>query len=71
MTVKFNKAWCLEYLNSVETESELYKAIIAEEPTYTDAYLRLSRLAKLRGDSRQALEYVDQAKENHIKKPGY
>lgn len=41
--------------------TEIYKKIVEEEPTYTDAYLRLSYLAKKRGDPKRSIDYVDQA----------
>jgi hypothetical protein len=34
-----------------------------------DAYMRLAYLARKRGDIRRALEYIEDAKKNHIKKP--
>lgn len=71
LTIKFNQGWCLEQLKDVAAATEIYKAIIAEEPTYTDAYLRLSLLAKSSGDVKRALQYAEEARENHIKKPGY
>lgn len=39
------------------------------EPTYVDAYLRLAYLARNRGDYKRALEYIEDAKKNHIKQP--
>ena len=49
----------MEQLRDIAGATDLYKAIIAEEPTYTDAYLRLSLLAKSRGDVKRALDYAD------------
>lgn len=71
MTLRFNQAWCFEQKEKTEVASDLYNAIIKEEPTYTDAYLRLSDMAKRRGEFQQALEYADQARANHVKKAGY
>ena len=39
--------------------NELYKKIIQEEPCYVDAYLRLSYLAKKRGNNKRAFEYLE------------
>ena len=55
LTVKFNLAWCLENSSEITQASEIYKKIIEEEPTYTDAYLRLSLLSQKRGDVAQSL----------------
>jgi tetratricopeptide (TPR) repeat protein len=50
LTLRFNKAWCCEQNQKSEEAADLYSAIIKEEPTYTDAYLRLSNMAKRRGE---------------------
>lgn len=39
------------------------------EPTYVDAYLKLAYLARNRGDIKRAIEYIEDAKKNQIKKP--
>jgi len=51
--------------------TEIYKKIIEQEPTYTDAHLRLAYLAKNRGDAKRAVEHSDNAIRNHLKKPGH
>lgn len=71
ISIKFNQAWCWESSSEIRLASETYKCIIREEPTYTDAYLRLSLLSKMRGDVTESLAYVDNALQNHIKKTGY
>lgn len=48
----------------------MYKAILEDEPAYVDATLRLSILARDRGDLKRALDYAEQARNNHVKKPG-
>jgi tetratricopeptide (TPR) repeat protein len=66
ITTRFNLACSLEKNLQIGDASELFKAIISEEPTYTDAYLRLAYLARTRGDVKRALEYVDMASKNLI-----
>ena len=61
ITVSFNLAWCKENNSEIDLAAETYKKIIEEEPTYTDAYLRLSLIAKSRGDVSQSISHVDQA----------
>ena len=61
ITIKFNLAWCMENNNDIDRASETYLKIIEEEPTYTDAYLRLSLIARSRGDLSQSISYVDKA----------
>ena len=64
LTAKFNLAVWYENHNKYGEASELYKQIIAEEPAYIDAYLRLGYLARNRGNFKRALEYVESAKNN-------
>lgn len=45
----------------------MYKSILKEEPNYTDAYLRLSYLAKNRGDIKRSLDFVEASKTNFKK----
>jgi len=59
LTIRFNQAWLLEQQKKIADATELYKSILAEEPTYTDAYLRLAILAKQRGDTKRSLDYTD------------
>lgn len=40
----------------------MFKGIIKDEPSYTDAYMRLAYLAQRRGDMKRALEYIEQGK---------
>jgi Tfp pilus assembly protein PilF len=58
ITTKFNLACCIEHENVAEA-TEIYKSLIKEEPSYTDAYIRLAYLAKRRGDLVKAVNYVD------------
>ena len=58
----FNVACCHDNETRIGKASEIYKEIVAEEPGYTDAYLRLAFLAKGRGDMKRAIEYIDTAK---------
>ena len=62
LTLKFNITRCHEKTSRIGEASDMYKKIIAEEPRYIDAYLRLAYLARGRGDMRRALEYLDTAK---------
>jgi L-alanine-DL-glutamate epimerase-like enolase superfamily enzyme len=59
LTIRFNQAWLLEQQKKIADATELYKSILTEEPTYTDAYLRLAILAKQRGDTKRSLDYTD------------
>ena len=45
VTVKFNLACCHEKASRIGEASEMFKGIIRDEPTYTDAYMRLAYLA--------------------------
>jgi tetratricopeptide (TPR) repeat protein len=62
MSIRFNLACCFEKNDKIGEASDIFKAIIAEEPTYADAYMRLAYLAKGRGDMKKAIEYLDQSK---------
>lgn len=42
LTTRFNLGYCLEHQSKFEQAVEIYSAIKQEEPTYTDAYLRLA-----------------------------
>ena len=66
ITIQFNLACCLENENKIGEASELFKFLIKEEPSYTDAYIRLAYLARKRGDFARAIEYIDIAKNNQI-----
>ena len=59
LTIRFNQAWLLEQQKKIADATELYKSILTEEPTYTDANLRLAILAKQRGDTKRSLDYTD------------
>ena len=37
----------------------MYKAIIQEEPSYTEAYMKLAYLAQRRGDLKRAIDYIE------------
>lgn len=68
-TCRFNLGCYYEQHNRLGEASELYKQIIHEEPNYVDAYLRLAYLAKARGDIKRAMEYIEEAKRQQVKKP--
>ncbi len=42
--------------------TDLYKRLIEECPEYVDAYLRLSYLARKRGNTQRALDYLEMAR---------
>ena len=67
ISVRFNTACCHDKASRVGEASEIYKSIIREEPSYTDAYMRLAYLAQRRGDMKRALDYIEQGKANHPK----
>ena len=69
LTAKFNLGIWYENHNRYGEATERYKSIVQEEPAYVDAYLRLAYLAKNRGNIKRALEYIEQAKANQVKKP--
>ena len=48
----------------------LYKEIISLHSDYIDAYLRLAYLAKKRGDTHRAIEWIDKASKSKAKAPG-
>jgi tetratricopeptide (TPR) repeat protein len=59
LTTKFNLAHCYENTDKVDEAVEIYSSIIIQEPTYTDAYLRLAYISRSKGDFKKALDYVD------------
>lgn len=59
LTIRFNLACCHEKFSRIGEASEMFKAIIREEPSYTDAYMKLAYLAQNRGDFKRALDYID------------
>ena len=65
ITIRFNMACCHEKACRIGEASEMLKSIIKDEPSYTDAYMRIAYLAKRRGDMKRALEYIEQGKQNH------
>ena len=67
ISIRFNLACCHDKARRIGEASELLKQIVREEPTYTDAYMRLAYLAQRRGDIKRAIEYIEQGKANHIK----
>jgi RNA polymerase-associated protein CTR9 len=69
ITTKFNLACCIEVLNNIGEATEIFKDVTKEEPSYTDAYIRLAYLAKRRGDLARAIGYVDTAITNSVQKP--
>jgi tetratricopeptide (TPR) repeat protein len=69
ITTRFNLACCLENENNIGEATEILKALTKEEPSYTDAYVRLAQLAKKRGDLQRAIQYIDSALQNAIQKP--
>lgn len=69
INIRFNLACCLENAHKIGEATERFRSLIKDEPSYTDAYLRLAYLARARGDIKRALDYVDSAKLNF--KKGY
>mgnify|MGYP006101763277 FL=1 len=69
LNIRFNLACCLENAHKIGEATERFRALIKDEPSYTDAYLRLAYLARARGDVKRALDYVDSARANF--KKGY
>ena len=67
MTLRFNIGCCHETASRIDQATELFKGIVAEVPSYTDAYMKLAYLAQRRGNLKRALDYIDQAKQNHLK----
>ena len=63
--IKFNLACCHDKASRIGEASEMFKSIIKQEPSYTDAYMRLAYLAERRGDLKRAIEYIEQGKQNH------
>ena len=45
LTIRFNLACCHEKFSQIGEASEMLKAILREEPSYTDAYMKLAYLA--------------------------
>ena len=70
-TIRFNLACCHDDANRIGEATELFKQLIKEEPSYTDAYMRLAYLARKRGDMKRAVEYIEQAKSKHNKDPNH
>ena len=62
LNIRFNLACCLEECHKIAQATQIFKQLIEDEPSYTDAYLRLAYLARARGDIRRSLEYIDSAK---------
>ncbi len=50
LTATFNLAYWHENNNDVARASDMYKQILREEPTYLDAYLRLSYIYFKKGN---------------------
>lgn len=71
ITIRFNLACSLDKANRVGEASELFKQLIKEEPSYTDAYLKLANLARRRGDQKRSLDYIEQAKANYLHRSNY
>ena len=65
--MKFNMACTLDKACRIGEASEMFKEIVAEEPSYTDAYMKLAYLARNRGNYKRAIEYIEQAKSKHLK----
>lgn len=71
LSIEFNTAFCYEQSAANAKARVIYESIIAREPTYVDAYLRLAYLERDAGDLKKAITLVDLAKQHHIKRPGY
>lgn len=67
LTIRFNLACCHEKFSQIGEASEMLKAILREEPSYTDAYMKLAYLAQRRGDLKRAIDYIEQGKAKHLK----
>ena len=59
ITTRFNLAFYYEQVGQTSEAFEIYSEIIKQEPTYTDAYLRLAYMAQAQGDTAKALGFVD------------
>ena len=59
ITLRFNFACSYDTASRIGEASEIFKQITREEPSYTDAYMRLAYLAQRRGDFKRAIEYID------------
>jgi len=69
LNIKFNLACCYESQHKIDLATDIFKQIVHEEPSYTDAYLRLAYLARARGSINRSLNYIDTAKKEF--KEGY
>lgn len=69
ITLRFNLACSYDTASRIGEASEIFKQITREEPSYTDAYMRLAYLAQRRGDFKRAIEYIDSGKSNKSKDP--
>lgn len=69
ITAKFNLGCWFEQNFRLGDASEQFKQVVQLEPSYVDAYLKLSQLARDRGDVKRAVELIEEAKRNQIKKP--
>ena len=69
ITILFNRAFWQELNHQFNKSNVGYKDIIKEQPDYIDAFLRLSYLAKKRGDIPRAFYWIDEASKSRAKAP--
>jgi len=67
ISVDFNLALYYDSQAQFDHSHFLYKKIIAENPYYIEAYVKLSELYKLRGNKKKAESYIKLAIEKHYK----
>jgi tetratricopeptide (TPR) repeat protein len=59
----FNRARMLEATGSLQAAVREYRELLQAFPGYTDCHMRLAYLAMQRGDSAEAMHWVEQALE--------
>ena len=67
ISVDFNLALYYDSQAQFDHSHFLYKKIIAENPYFVEAYIKLSELYKLRGNKSKAESYIKQAIDKHYK----
>ena len=60
-TLKFNLARVQDACGDSQAAANGYKAVLVEQPGYIDCYLRLSSIARRKGDHRLADSFTSQA----------
>lgn len=69
ITVLFNLAYLHEGEHQLDQANSLYKQILAEQPDYIDASMRLAYLARKRGDVHRCLHWIDEASKSRVRAP--